>query len=83
MKSQSKNDAEFILDLKDKINSSKNKKSRFEGQYDEVLSSIKRKFQVSSVDEAKELITSLNSELSTLQNEFTAVVSDLKERIDT
>ncbi len=74
-------DAQFIVDLKEKIASSKTQKSRYEGQLDELLATMKKQFSFSTVEESRLFIEKSKKQLSALEVDFNKVVEKLKEAV--
>ncbi len=79
MKSNNEKDVQFILDLKENIDESKTKKSRFEGQLDELIANLKSKFGLTTVDQAKKSKADKMAKLDELELEFKEVIDKLKD----
>jgi len=53
------------------------KKSRFEGQYDQLLKDLQTKFGVTSLEEAKDMLIKLDAESAAVSSEAELLISKL------
>jgi len=73
--------AKKLLDLKDTIESNKEKKNRIEGRREELVKSIKKDFNCKTVGEARKLLKELEKELEKESSLLNKQINNLENSI--
>lgn len=74
--------ASLISDIRNRTNKISQENAKIDGEISAITKKMKKEYGVTSVDEAKKLITKLNGEITEITAEIDSEIYQIKEILD-
>lgn len=74
--------ASMISDIRNRTNKISQENAKIDGEISAITKKMKKEYGISSVDEAKKMITKLNGEITEITAEIDSEIYQIKEILD-